>query len=170
MPNLLFCDAFGDIARGEIDLVNDPIYLALVASRYEPHPTKHRYWADVANYEISASGYFAGGQPLRNKSTTFESERGRTVWRAGNVRWEGTISATAGMLYKNTGDPTTSPLIGYLDFGRVTPSTHSYTTCFDRLNGIAFFGMRLERPASRQSTTVATVPKERLRRRRLVLG
>ena len=120
------------LLKGDIDLENDTIKVALI---------------DVADYTFSAAHDFwddalagAVGTPQALTSKTFTSG----VFDAADA----TIPTVSGdpcealILYKDTGDPATSPLIAYLDTGvtglPVTPNGGNITV---QWNGSGIFAL-----------------------------
>jgi len=99
---------------GTIDLDTDTIKVALVTG-YSQDIDAHDFWDDVSGSEISATNYSAGGATLANSDVTVDTGNDRAVWDADNVTWSslgapsGSISHAIG--YKDTGTPSTSPLI-----------------------------------------------------------
>lgn len=109
--------------KGNIDLDTDTIKVALVTSSYTPDIDAHEFFDDITN-EVSGSGYSAGGMALSNKSVSIDDTDDEGVFDADDPVWtSATITARGAILYKDTGDPSTSPLIGYLDFGSDKTST-----------------------------------------------
>jgi hypothetical protein len=104
--------------NGGIDLDSDTIRLALVTSSYTPDQDAHEYFDDVTN-EVSGTGYTADGAALANKAVTQDNTDNEGVFDADDVEWaNSTITARAGVLWKDTGTDATSPLIRYVDFGQ----------------------------------------------------
>jgi len=102
----------------EVDFDTDTIKVALVSSSYTPNQDTHDYWDDVSTYEVSGTGYTAGGATLTGKSVTYDSGTNVTKFDATDVSWTGsTITARYAVVYLSTGTASTSPLIAYVDFG-----------------------------------------------------
>ena len=98
----------------DLDLANDTIKLALCTSAYTPAQA-HDFFDDITN-ELSGGGYTAGGNTLAcsigyvDNNVKFDApDEDFTALTGTNVRY--------GIIYKDTGTATTSPLIGYVDFG-----------------------------------------------------
>jgi hypothetical protein len=98
-----------------IDFLSDTIKVALCTSAYTPNQSTHEFFSDVTN-EITGTGYTAGGAALTTK--TCAASALVTTLDADDTSWT-TASFTAryAIVYKSTGTSTTSPLIGYVDFG-----------------------------------------------------
>ena len=104
-----------NITNGTIDLDTDTIKVMLVTSSYTPDQDAHEFIDDVTN-EVSGGGYTAGGDELTGKTVTQDNTDNEGVFDADDLTWgSSTITARAGVLYKDTGTPATSPLVCYID-------------------------------------------------------
>ncbi len=122
--------------RGTIDLVNDTIKVILV-NGYTVDPDNHQYYSDVQSSEVSGTGYTTGGQALANKTITIDTVNDKAIFDADDVSWlNSTISADGCIIYKDTGDPLTSPLICYMPFGSVISSNNTEFKIQWSANGI----------------------------------
>ncbi len=132
MADLIYNSFKQKIMDGSIDLDTDTIKLALVTATYAPNQDTHEDFADVTN-EISGTGYTAGGQALTTKAVTKDTTDDEGVFDADNVVWgTSTLTARAGILYKDTGTPGTSWLICYFDFvSDQSSSGDDFTVAFD---------------------------------------
>jgi hypothetical protein len=100
-----------------VDWVTDTIKVALTTSAYTPDQDVHDFFNDVTN-EITGTGYTAGGATLGSKSTSYDTASNETRLIAANAQWTtATITARYAVIYKDTGTASTSPLLGYVDFG-----------------------------------------------------
>src|SRR5688572_14265661 len=83
--------------------------VALVTSTYTPDIDTHVFFDDITN-EVVGTGYTAGGATLASKTTTQNNTDNTGDADAANVTWAtSTITARGAILYKDTGDPATSP-------------------------------------------------------------
>lgn len=106
-----------DRSSNGVDLDTDTLKVMLVTSSYVPDQDAHDFVNDVTN-EAVGTGYTAGGQVLTNKGVTQDNTNNRAAFTADPSVWTGsTITARGAVLYKDTGTPSTSPLIAYYDFG-----------------------------------------------------
>lgn len=123
------------LANKEIDLDSDVIKVALCTSSYTPNQNAHDYFDDITN-EVSGSGYTAGGATLGSKSVG--TGGGKTfTFDADDVTWSSsTITARYAIIYDSTGTASTSPLIGYIDFGADVSSSSSNFTIQWNASGI----------------------------------
>lgn len=102
----------------EVDFDSDTIKVALLSSSYTPNQDTDDYWNDVSSYEVTGTGYTAGGATLANKSVTYTGATNVTKFDADDVSWtSSTITARYAVIYDSTGTASTSALIGYVDFG-----------------------------------------------------
>lgn len=107
----------GKIMDGSIDLDTDTIKAALCTSSFTPNIDTMVFFSDITN-EVSGTGYTAGGATLAGKTITVDTTNDRAYFDATDVTWtSSTITARYIVLYKSTGTPATSPLIGYINLG-----------------------------------------------------
>ena len=105
------------IMNGGIDCDTDTIKVMLLTSSHSQDVDTQEYIDDVSANEVSGTGYDAGGAPLANKSVTQDDTDNEGVFDADDVVWStSTITARYGAIYKDTGTPSTSPILGILDF------------------------------------------------------
>ena len=110
-------NAFGGSASGDapIDFLSDAIKVALCTSTYTPSQTSHEWFSDITN-EITGTGYTAGGAALTTKTVSTSSLT--VTIDADDTSWSSaSFTARYAIIYKSTGTASTSPLIGYVDFG-----------------------------------------------------
>lgn len=120
MASLIFNSFKKNILDADIDLLNDTIKVALVTASYTP-TAGHDFFSDITN-EVSGTGYTAGGATLASKTTT----AGTTAsFDAADTSWTtATINAARyAIIYKDTGNAATSPLIAAIDLGGDKTST-----------------------------------------------
>jgi len=117
----------------EVDFDSDTIKVALLSSSYTPDQDAHDYFNDVSTYEVSGTGYTAGGATLASKTATSDSSTNVIVLDAADVTWSSsTITARYAVVYDSTGTASTSALIGYVDFGSDQSSTNgNFTITWD---------------------------------------
>jgi len=117
----------------EVDFDSDTIKVALLTSSYTPNQDTHDYFNDVSTYEVTGTGYTAGGITLASKTATYDSGTNVIVLDAADVTWSSsTITARYAVVYDSTGTSSTSALIGYVDFGSDQSSTNgNFTITWD---------------------------------------
>lgn len=117
---------------GAIDLDTNTIKVALCTSTYTPDQDAHDFFNDITN-EVSGTGYTAGGAAIGSKTVTQDNTNNRSVWDGADVSWSSsTITARYGVIYKDTGTASTSPLIALIDFGQdISSSASTFTVTFN---------------------------------------
>lgn len=109
-----------ELLVGSIALLTDNIKVALLSSAYTPDVDAHEFFDDVSSYEITVVNYSPGGELLTSKTITQDNTDNEGVFDAADTVWTnatGTITAGFAVIYKDSGTPSTSPLISYIDFG-----------------------------------------------------
>lgn len=123
----------------EIDWENDTIKVVLVTSSFTPDQDTMDYFDDITN-EVSGTGYTAGGAILTNAVLSYDDVTNINKLDGDNVVWtSSTITARYAIVYKDTGTPSTSPLIGYIDFGEDASSNNGDFTINWASSGIVTF-------------------------------
>lgn len=124
MASVIYNSAKRDLINGTIDLDSNTIKVALVTSSYSPDIDAHDNYDDLTNEVANGNGYTTGGETLANASVTADNTNDRAVFDAEDVTWStATITARGAVIYKDTGTPSTSRLIAYIDFGSDKTST-----------------------------------------------
>ncbi|MDE2100501.1 MAG: hypothetical protein KGL39_24870 [Patescibacteria group bacterium] len=137
MPNVFYDNAKKDLWNGTINLASDPLHIALIGSGYVPNQDTDQFWSTVQPYEVSGAGYAAGGQPMSGQTVTIDTTNHRAVFKADNVVWPNTaVKPVGAVIYKDTGTPSTSPILFYIELPQSIPSV---SVNWDATNGIAFF-------------------------------
>lgn len=123
------------------DWDTDTIKCSLHTSAYTPNQDTHETW-NSATAELGASGgYTAGGQTLTGTGgagTTYDTATNEIRLDAVDAAWtSATFTCRYAVVYKDTGNSTTSPLIAYVDFGAdETVSAGTFTIQWD-VTGVA---------------------------------
>lgn len=126
------------VATGTI-WTTDTIKVSLHTSTYTPSQTTHEFFSSTTNELATANGYTAGGATLGTKSVVTTGlvtalRAANTVWTAGSGQ---TITARYAVIRKDTGTASTSPLLGYVDFGADTSATNgNFTITWDSTDGV----------------------------------
>jgi hypothetical protein len=133
MPSKLYGNFLLKALNKEVDFDTDTIKVALLSSSYTPDQDAHDYLNDVSTYEVSGTGYTAGGNTLASKTATYDSANNVIVLDAADTTWaSSTITARYAVIYDATGTSSTSALIGYVDFGSDQSSTNgNFTITWD---------------------------------------
>ena len=133
MPSKLYGNFLLKALNKEVDFDTDTIKVALLSSSYTPDQDAHDYLNDVSTYEVTGTGYTAGGNTLGSKTATYDSANNVVILDAADTTWSSsTITARYAVVYGSTGTSSTSPLIGYVDFGSDQSSTNgNFTITWD---------------------------------------
>jgi hypothetical protein len=108
---------YGTTAARRVDWVTDTIKVALTTSTYTPNQDTHDFFNDITN-EVTGTGYTAGGATLASKTVVYTGASNKLVLDAADTAWTtATFTARYAIVYKDTGTASTSPLLGYVDFG-----------------------------------------------------
>ena len=128
---------YGTTAARRVDWGTDTIKVALCTSSFTPDQDTQDFYDDVTN-EVSGTGYTAGGATLASKSVNYDSASNTMSLRAGATSWTGaTFTARYAVIYKDTGTGSTSPLLGYVDFGGdETVSSGTFSITWDVTDGV----------------------------------
>ena len=109
------------VLEGVVNFSSDTIKMALLASTYTPDIDSDEFFADISANELTtAGGYTAGGATLAGKAVSTDTTDNEGVLDCTDPTWtaDGTgFTCRYAVLYKDTGDEATSPLIAYWDFG-----------------------------------------------------
>lgn len=139
-------NALGGDAAGEspIDFLTDTVKMSLHTSIASFDIDNDQFFSDILNEVANGNGYTSGGFTLANKSVSYVSASNKTVWdNTVDPNWTATgagFAANSAVCYKDTGTASTSPLIGYLDFGSTITlqANDTLTVVLDATNGIWF--------------------------------
>jgi hypothetical protein len=130
-------NAFGGTSESEswnIDWLTNTLKVALTTSPYTPNQDTHDFFNDVTN-EVTGTGYTAGGATLGTK--TLASTNNVVKFDAADTVWTtSTLTARRAVVYKDSGTTSTSPLVGWVDFGADVSSTAANFTITWDSNGI----------------------------------
>jgi hypothetical protein len=111
-----YAKARASLYAGKINFLNDDIKIALLGSGYVPDQNADEKWSDISAFEISGSGYDAGGQTLLNKLVTYDPATKKTALKADDAQWPAaTIAGRNVVCYDNTHPD--KPLLGFSDYG-----------------------------------------------------
>lgn len=106
MANAFYAKGAQKILSGAVDLANDTIKVALVKNDYAQDLTTDEFYSTLSPHVLSTD------QHMGNKSV------GDGVFDADDVTWPSVATGSVSegvVIYKDTGDPATSPLLIYID-------------------------------------------------------
>jgi hypothetical protein len=143
VPNAFKGRLMGDTAQisTSVNLATDTIKLMLLTSSHTPDADAEVFIDDVSANQVSASGsYSAGGVTLTVTGSTDDTDD-EGVFDATDVAiTSATITARYAAIYKDTGTPSTSPIICVIDFGSNQTSTADTFTITFAAEGILNLG------------------------------
>jgi hypothetical protein len=134
MASKLYGQFLSQALNKEIDWDTDTIKVALLTNSYTPDQDAHNYWDDVSTYQVTGTGYTAGGAALTNKTNTYTGASNVIVLDADDVTWSSsTITARYAVIYNDSpATNATKGLIGYVDFGSDQSSSNgNFTITWD---------------------------------------
>lgn len=119
MASLVYNSAKAGLMNGSLDLDTDDLWVMLVDNTYPASALpEHDFRDDVTAFEISGTGYTAGGQQLASKTVTQDDVDDEGAFDAADVTWSGaTFTARGAIVYKNVGTAATDNLVCFIDFG-----------------------------------------------------
>lgn len=100
------------------ELAAESLYLMLLSSSHVPNANTQQYVSQVSSNEITDSGavYVAGGIALTGKIGSYDSLNAFLDANDLSIGPNSTLNYRWGVLYKNTGNPATSPIRAHIDF------------------------------------------------------
>lgn len=116
----------------DVDFAADTIKCTLHTS-YTPNIDTHDNFDDVSSTEYStASGYTAGGVTLASKTVTVDTANDQADVDAADIAWTGLgplspATPSHAIVWKDTGTPSTSALICYIELGTTATNGSNYT-------------------------------------------
>lgn len=119
MPDVKYNNGKESLLNGGINLTSDTIKLALFPSTYTANIDTHQVWSDISASEITGTNYPAGGVALAGKVVTQDNTNDKATFDANDVVFTNVtlVDCRYGILYKDTGTASTSPLIAQFDWG-----------------------------------------------------
>lgn len=107
-----------DLGAAVHTLGTDTDKVALLTSSYIPDLDAHDAYDDVSSFEATGTGYTAGGKTLTSVTRSYDAGNNRTTYNADPLTWTAlNTTFRYAVVYKSTGTPSSSKLIGLIDFG-----------------------------------------------------
>ena len=136
-----YTNAFAKLANKEVDWDTNTIKVSLHNATYAPNQNSDAYWSSATN-EVTGTGYTSGGTTLTTAAITVTGGATHLVkLTADTATWASITAVSAALkwavIYLSTGVSGTSPLLGYLDLGSVTPNG-AFSITWDATNGILY--------------------------------
>lgn len=124
MASILSNSLFKYMANGSVDFDTDTFKCMLLNNSYTPSKS-HDYLNDVNSYEVSGTGYTAGGNAATPTISAVDNVNNRVEISWSIASWTtATITAAYGAIYKSRGGAASADeLIGIIDFGGNKTST-----------------------------------------------
>ncbi len=138
MASVIYNSYKDAVIEGRILYLAEDMKVALVTSTYTVDIDAHTMFSDITN-EVVGTGYVADGDPLASKTSTQDNTLDRGVMDAADNTWSSsTITARAAIIYQDTGTPSTSELVAYVDFGSDKSSSGTDFTIQWHADGILY--------------------------------
>lgn len=122
-------------------LATDNTIKIMACSQFTPDSVTHSFLAAVDDFQITANGYTAGGQALAGKAVNVNNTDKKVYFAFNNPEWTivGTMTAQIFAIYKDTGNPATSPVLFIIDKG--APQSRTDAVFRLQLNGKGLVGL-----------------------------
>jgi hypothetical protein len=121
MASFVYNSLLGQLFSAGVNFPADTIKVALLSSSYPAGETQrdtHDFFNDVSAFEVSGTGYTAGGKTLTSVVVSVDPTNNRASVDADDVTWTtSTMTFRYAVIYKSTGTPSTSPLVKMIDLG-----------------------------------------------------
>lgn len=137
MAHTIFNSFLHSLALQDLNLISDTLKVALMPSSFLADRDANGYWADISTQEVTGEGYSAGGVVLTGAALDRQDASDNVKFTANDVSWvASTLTARYAVIYKDTGDATTSTLIAAIDFGADKSSVNGTFTVQWNADGI----------------------------------
>jgi len=106
--------------EGSINFLTDTIKVMLLTNTHTTNVDTQEFIDDVSANQVTGTGYTAGGAAIGGKTSGVDNTANTGNIDGNNVTWDasgGSLTARYAAIYKDTGTPGTSPIIGIIDFG-----------------------------------------------------
>jgi hypothetical protein len=108
------------LAQGDLDWDADDILLALCTSSYVVSQANDEFFTDVTHELAGTGGYTSGGVALAGKSRSYDAATREERFLADDISIAALTPSSPfryGVVYQDTGDPDTSILVCFINFG-----------------------------------------------------
>lgn len=108
------------LQAGDLDWASDTIKLAFCTSAYVVSQSNDEFFDDVTNELAGTGGYTSGGITLTGCAVSYDAATREERFDADDVNIAALTPSAAfryGVIYKDTGTPSTSFVIAYINFG-----------------------------------------------------
>lgn len=94
------------------------LYMMLLSDSHTTDIDTQEFIDDVSTNEITGTGYTAGGAQVAGEATSQDNTDNEGVLDSNDISWtSASFTARYGVLYDNTGTPSTSRIWAIYDFG-----------------------------------------------------
>ena len=128
--------SFKNLGLARFDFTTHTFKIMLTTASYVPNFDVDEFKAAVTNEVPSGNGYNTGGQTLAGLTWLYDATNDWCLLTCTAPSWaNASFTARRAVIYRDTGDAATSPLLSYVDFGaNATPSGTPFTITFT--NGV----------------------------------
>lgn len=115
MANIIYDSFKVNIGNGTIDWDdNNSIFKVLLVTDQYAVDSTSQFVSQIAD-EVVGQGYTVGGEVITGRSISLINGAG--IYNASDVTWTyTTLNVKGAVIYKDSGDLTTSPLIAFIEF------------------------------------------------------
>lgn len=132
MASILYNYWKRDVMNGTIDMDTNTFYVMMINSSGVAAADKdHQYRSTYTTYEVTGTGYTAGGTELTSKVVAVDNTNDLASWTGANVSWaSATVTARGAIVYKSNASTngTTDNLVCMFDFGSDQTATNGTFT------------------------------------------
>lgn len=128
------------LLNGDIDMAADTFKI-MACNQFTVNVATQDFISSVSANQITATGYTAGGATLASKLVTRNNTDNRVYFDFADPSWTitGTMTAQIFVIYKDTGNAATSPIVAIIDKG--APQSRTDADFVLQLNAKGIFGI-----------------------------
>ena len=150
VTNYLYGLGIEKMIEQSINWTSDTIRVALMNASHSITDASQDtvdFWNDLSSNEItgaSATGYTAGGASLDGQTISYDATSREIRLNANDVSWtSSTIQSSHAVIYKDTGNASSSPVLASINFnGNQSSSSGTFTIIWDNTdNSIISFAV-----------------------------
>lgn len=102
------------------DMDTDALYVAMFTSSYVPDVATDTLYSGISTYEVSGTGYTAGGEAVTTPSVTKDETNNRALFDADDVTWTSLGALSPQPAYAVLYNSATGSLIAYWEIETLT--------------------------------------------------
>ncbi len=128
--------SFKGLGLGRFNFTTDTFKVMLTTASYLPNFDTDEFKSVVTNEVASGNGYTTGGMALTGLTWAYDATNDGCLLTCTAPVWSNaSFTARRAVIYKDSGDAATSPLLSWVDFGaNATPAGTPFTITFS--NGV----------------------------------